>query len=105
MRQNFYRVVRDELRTAEFYGADSRLLPALRSRRYLLYAGRPSWVGNTNNLEKVMQARSEYEIVQDQLASLLQRRCDLLAINQPVPPELEDEIEELNKDLEYLTRA
>lgn len=51
------------------------------------------------------QTRSEEEIVQDQLARLLQRRCDLLAIKQPIPPELEDEIEELNKDLEYLASA
>ena len=50
-----------------------------------------------------MQARSEYEIVQDRLVSLLRRRCDLLAINQLVPPELEDEIDELNKDLEFLS--
>jgi len=51
------------------------------------------------------QARSEYEIVQDQLARLLRRKSDLLAVKQPVPPELEDEIDELNKDLEFLHGA
>jgi len=78
----------------------------VRGRWNILLSGRYGWRVYLKNLEKGMaQARSEYEIVQDQLARLLRRKSDLLAVKQPVPPELEDEIDELNKDLEFLHGA
>ncbi len=44
----------------------------------------------------------EYEIVERRLARVLVRRCTYLADGVPVPAGLEKQIEELNKDLEFL---
>lgn len=45
---------------------------------------------------------SPREVVQAKLVIMLQKRSDLLAEGENVPAEVEHEIEELNKDLEFI---